>query len=88
MKSPQTELTKPFWDNLPLILMASLTLGLAPFVPEPHIWGKLKWIAGGGIGMQAMDFFDLAMHGIPWVLLFRIGIIRSLQFLKSKNQNQ
>lgn len=88
MKSQQTELTKPFWDNLPLVLMASLTLGLAPFVPEPHIWGKLKWIAGGGNGMQAMDFFDLALHGIPWVLLLRIGIIRSLQFFKSKNQNQ
>jgi len=49
--------------------MASLTLGLAPFTPEPHIVGKLKWLAGGAVGMQAMDWFDLLMHGAPWALL-------------------
>ncbi|MDP5172357.1 MAG: hypothetical protein NWR72_19080 [Bacteroidia bacterium] len=49
--------------------MASLTLGLAPFVPEPHVWGKLKWVAGGAEGMQLMDWLDLLMHGAPWVLL-------------------
>jgi len=38
----------------------SVTLGLAPFFPEPHIWGKLKWIAGGANGMQLMD-------GTPWI---------------------
>jgi hypothetical protein len=34
-------------DALPLsvLLIASLTLGLAPFVPEPHIWEKLKAVA-------------------------------------------
>ncbi len=35
-------------------LMASLTLGLAPFVPEPHVWGKIKWVLGGANGMQLM----------------------------------
>lgn len=49
--------------------MVSLTLGLAPFVPEPHIWGKLKWIAGGANGMEVMDWFDAAMHGLPWFFL-------------------
>jgi len=48
--------------------MASLTLGLAPFTP-PHIWGKLKWIAGGAVGMQPMDWFDVLLHGAPWVML-------------------
>lgn len=47
-------------------LIASLTLGLAPFFPEPHIWGKLKWIAGGAEGMAFMDWFDVLMHGAPW----------------------
>jgi len=42
-----------------------LTLGLAPFVPEPHIWGKVRWIMGGAKGMQAMDYFDFVMHGTP-----------------------
>ena len=51
----------------PLIL--SLTLGLAPFVPEPHLVGKLRWLAGGAVGMTAGDWFDLLMHGTPWLWL-------------------
>lgn len=60
------------WNNLVLVLMASLTIGLAPFFPEPHLWGKLRWLAGGAKGMQPMDWFDLLMHGLPWVLLLRV----------------
>lgn len=56
-------------DRLLMPLMASLTLGLAPFVPEPHIVGKLRWVAGGGHGMAAADWFDLLMHGAPWIWL-------------------
>lgn len=33
-------------NNWKLFLIASLTLGLAPFTP-PHIWGKIQWIFGG-----------------------------------------
>ncbi len=50
-----------------------LTLGLAPFFPEPHIWGKLKWIVGGAEGMALMDWFDVLLHGTPW-----IGLVYSL----------
>lgn len=50
-------------------LVASLTLGLAPFLPEPHLWGKLKWVFGGAVGMTPMDWFDLLLHGSPWVWL-------------------
>jgi rhodanese-related sulfurtransferase len=61
--------------------IAALTLGLAPFVPEPHIWGKLRWIAGGGEGMAGADVFDLLMHGAPWLWLawavFRVVRARS-----------
>lgn len=54
----------------------SATLGLAPFFPEPHIWGKLKWIAGGANGMALMDWLDVAMHGIPWLgLIYTLGIL-------------
>ncbi|SOE21308.1 hypothetical protein SAMN06298216_1781 [Spirosomataceae bacterium TFI 002] len=66
---------------IPLLL--SLTLGLAPFTPEPHIWGKLKWIAGGGNGMQFMDYFDLFQHGAPWVWLIFV-LIRELKPKKAK----
>ena len=59
---------RPF-EELVMPLAASLTLGLAPFVPEPHAVGKIRWVAGGAEGMAAMDFFDLAMHGVPWLWL-------------------
>ena len=63
-------------QNWWLFLVLSLTLGLAPFTPEPHIWGKLKWVAGGADGMQVMDWFDLAMHGLPWLLFLISGSLR------------
>ena len=49
-----------------------LTLGLAPFYPEPHLLGKLRWIAGGAEGMQLMDWWDVFMHGVPWLLALRL----------------
>ncbi len=57
------------WIRLLPPLVGSLTLGLAPFVPEPHLFGKLRWIAGGAEGMGGMDWFDVAMHGAPWLWL-------------------
>lgn len=56
-------------ENTSLFLIASLTLGLAPFTPEPHLWGKIKWILGGAVGMQPIDWFDFFMHGTPFLLL-------------------
>ena len=50
-------------------IVICLTLGLAPFTPEPHIWEKLKWIANGANGMRAIDWFDVFLHGTPWILL-------------------
>lgn len=57
------------WFSIKLWLIATLTLGLAPFAPEPHIVGKLRWIKGGAVGMQGMDWFDTLLHGTPWVML-------------------
>lgn len=57
-----------FTKNLKFFAIASLTLGLAPFSP-PHIVGKLEWLMGGAVGMKAMDWFDLFLHGTPWLLL-------------------
>lgn len=55
--------------NPTLWLIASLTLGLAPFFPEPHLWEKIKWVSAGANGMRAIDWFDLLMHGTPWIML-------------------
>ncbi len=70
----------PF-NNWKLVILLCLTLGLAPFFPEPHIVGKVKWIFGGANGMQAMDWFDVLLHGFPFILLIRIAILK----LTSKN---
>ncbi len=61
-----------------IVVVLCLTLGLAPFFPEPHIWGKLRWVAGGAVGMQPMDYFDLVLHGAPWLALIWIGSKRLL----------
>ncbi|MEM6633297.1 MAG: hypothetical protein AAF694_26735 [Bacteroidota bacterium] len=66
-----------------LILLLVLTLGLAPYTPEPHIWGKLRWVAGGAEGMQGMDWFDLFIHALPWVLLLRWGWVKIRRKLSS-----
>ena len=75
---------KQYWK---LFLLASLTLGLAPFNP-PHIWGKIQWILGGNAfsgehAMQPMDWFDVILHGSPW-LLFIISIGVRLKSFVSK----
>ncbi len=69
--------------DIKMIVVMCLTLGLAPFVPEPHIYGKIKWILGGAHGMGAMDWFDFVMHGAPWFLLLRwITLHKVLPLLK------
>ncbi len=52
---------------MPLVLIA-VFLGLAPFVPEPHLWEKLKMLAAGTLH-RPMDIFDLFMHSAPAALL-------------------
>lgn len=61
--------------NWKIILLLCITIGLAPYLPEPHIWGKLKWIMGGAKGMATMDWLDLLFHGFPWCLLLGKTII-------------
>jgi hypothetical protein len=51
-----------------LLIVLCLTLGLAPFAPEPHIWEKLKMLVSGELS-QPIDIFDLLLHGTPWLLL-------------------
>ena len=71
-----------FYNNWKLIIIGCLTLGMAPFFPEPHIWGKIKWVAGGATGMTFKDWFDILLHGVPFVLLIRIVSIKILSFIK------
>ncbi|MBK8486866.1 MAG: hypothetical protein KA954_02080 [Chitinophagales bacterium] len=65
-----------FTNNIVSIIIVCLVLGLAPFYPEPHLWGKIKWIAGGAVGMTTMDWIDVLWHGWPFILLFRWIFLR------------
>jgi hypothetical protein len=62
-----------------IIILACLTLGLAPFKPEPHIVEKIRMLLSGTLS-RPIDWFDLVMHGIPWVLL----ILKAAITLKGK----
>ena len=53
---------------LPVAIVLALTLGLAPFLPEPHLVSKLRMLVSGEL-VRPTDIFDLALHGAPWVLL-------------------
>ena len=67
--------------------MGSLTLGLAPFFPHPHIWKQLKnlWY---GRTMLTMDWLDLLMHGAPWIALIVILIGMAIQKKKAASDTE
>ncbi len=57
-------------DSIPfsLAIIAALTLGLAPFFPEPHLIEKLRMLAAGTL-VRPIDIFDLVLHAAPWLLV-------------------
>lgn len=57
-------------DRLPFapLVAAALLLGLAPFVPEPHLVEKLRMLAQGSL-RRPLDIFDLVFHLLPAALL-------------------
>lgn len=68
-----------WFDRLPLLylVIAALTLGLAPFVPEPHLWEKVRMLSAGEL-VRPIDIFDLVLHAAPWVLLaLKLGRLAS-----------
>jgi len=68
-------------DKLPweLVGLACLTIGLAPFTP-PHIVEKIGMLVDGTL-QRPIDWFDMAMHGTPWVLALAKGLSALLQRL-------
>ncbi len=75
------------FNDWKFVLVACLTLGLAPFFPEPHIFGKIRWVVGGADGMLLTDWFDLFFHGLPWLLLLRLGILKVLKTKRNEKEN-
>jgi hypothetical protein len=68
-----------FLSKLPwgLLVLACLTLGLAPFSP-PHIWEKLQMLSKGQL-VRPIDWFDLVLHATPWVLLILKAVVSLTQ---------
>ena len=68
-----------FLDSIPLwaAVVAALTLGLAPFVPEPHIIEKMRMLSQGTL-TKPLDMFDLALHAAPFLRLIAKRIRRAL----------
>lgn len=74
-------------DRIPFstLIIISLLLGLAPFVPEPHVLEKIKMLFSGNL-VKPIDIFDLLMHGTPWVLL-GLKTIRHFSLAGKKQAN-
>ena len=62
-----------------IAVLAALTLGLAPFFPEPHLWEKLKMLVAGTL-VRPLDIFALMLHAAPWAVLIakliRMALLR------------
>ena len=70
--------------NLPILIVACLTLGLAPYMPEPHLWEKLKMLTSGEL-TKPVDIFDLLLHGTPWILLIIKLVLLATKKRKHEN---
>ena len=66
-------LAKTSWS---ILIIACLTLGLAPFAP-PHLLEKIQMLIKGQL-VRPLDWFDLFLHSTPWILL----ILKALVALK------
>ena len=69
-----------FLNNIPLpvLLIAAIFLGLAPFVPEPHVLETVRMLMSGNLTRPA-DIFDLLFHLLPLILLL-------LRFMSEKKK--
>ncbi len=65
-----------FIDQLPwpILIIACLLLGFAPFYPEPHIVEKIRMLFQGTL-KKPLDIFDLCYHAAPFIILI-VKIIR------------
>lgn len=75
---------KTYKSQLLNALLFCVVPGLLPFSAEPHIIGKVRWVMGGAVGMQSMDYFDLFLHGSPFVYLAYV-LIKMLKESLSPN---
>lgn len=63
-------------DNIsyPMLIFAAILMGLAPFVPMPHLWEKILMLKNGDL-KKPIDIFDLFWHLVP-VFIIILKVIR------------
>lgn len=74
-----------FIDNIPMgiLFLLCIILGLAPFVPEPHLVEKIRMLGEGELN-KAIDIFDLLYHAAPFILL----VIKLFRLKKRETLNE
>lgn len=66
----------------PVILVLTLTIGLAPYTPQPHLVSKLIMLFSGQL-QQPLDWFDLIMHASPFALI----VIKLISIAKQRDNS-
>ncbi len=66
-----------------VLILGSLTLGLAPFTPLPHLFEKIQMLSNGEL-IQVVDIFDLLLHSLfPLLLIVKV----TLSFNRNKTES-
>lgn len=57
-----------------VLILGTLTLGLAPFFPQPHLFEKMHMLINGEL-FRGIDVFDLFLHGLfPLLLIVKAAL--------------
>ena len=57
-----------------VLILGSLTLGLAPFSPLPHLFEKIQMLNSGQL-THSVDIFDFLLHGVfPLLLIIKAAV--------------
>lgn len=74
--------------NLPwiVLIIGSLTLGLAPFTPQPHLFEKIQMMVNGQLS-NGVDIFDLFLHGMFPLLLITKAVFTFILGDKSSDKS-
>lgn len=65
-------------EKIPLVplILAAIFMGLAPFVPQPHLWEKLNMLLDGSL-TKPVDIFDLLWHSaLPILVVVKVVLAR------------
>lgn len=77
--SPPPTTSNNWLDRIPWRMAPiAVVLALLPFVPEPHLYEKIKMVIDGSLS-KPIDIFDLFMHGTPITLFILKFIHQSIR---------